>query len=59
MQTVGKGNDRFVRKRNVMGIVGLVNSKGDLTMGKSSLFAERRLISIRKPELDEKTMHSL
>jgi hypothetical protein len=42
-----------------MGKVGLIKLKGDLTMGKSLLFAERRLISMGKAEIREKTMHSL
>jgi hypothetical protein len=59
MRTVGKGNGRFVRKRLVMGKVGLDKLKGCLIVGKTLSFDEGRLISIRKPELDEKTMHSL
>ena len=42
-----------------MGVVGLINSKGGLTMGKSLLFSERRLILMGIAELGEKTVHSL
>jgi hypothetical protein len=56
---VGRGDDHFVRKHLVMGTVGLVNLKGDLTIGTSFLFAERSLISMGKAEIEEKTMHSL